>query len=366
MLTAWSKFRRAQRAFRRAREGDVAITFALAVDPDPRFCRRGRRLQPRQRGEGRPAGGARFHRPDGVEKRRHSRPAARCSNVGAKTTSLRCSTIPQAQEHPIHRELFDQRRIERRRSTARPTCRPPSWPSSASRRSPSPAASTAKWGSTRLRVALVLDNTGSMADNGKIDALQDRDQESADPTAERRHHQWRRLCVDHSLRQGRQCRCRATTIRPGITGSTGPISSRRRPNFDAERRASGPARPAPTATHSNGFTCVTRPGGTTTTFTIPSSGTYQGDICPSNSIGCYDSTPDTRRRRAILYQRSCAAATATPAIAPAPAAASQQGLLADDDDDRLPHTWFVDQDQVERLHHRPRRQSAARFPITTG
>lgn len=33
------------------------------------------------------------------------------------------------------------------------------------------ASSTAKWGITRLRVALVLDNTGSMADAGKIDAL---------------------------------------------------------------------------------------------------------------------------------------------------------------------------------------------------
>ena len=32
-------------------------------------------------------------------------------------------------------------------------------------------SSTAKWGSSRLRVALVLDNTGSMADNGKITAL---------------------------------------------------------------------------------------------------------------------------------------------------------------------------------------------------
>jgi Flp pilus assembly protein TadG len=34
------------------------------------------------------------------------------------------------------------------------------------------ASSTAKWGITRLRVALVLDNTGSMADNGKMAALQ--------------------------------------------------------------------------------------------------------------------------------------------------------------------------------------------------
>jgi len=33
------------------------------------------------------------------------------------------------------------------------------------------ASSTAKWGNTRLRVALVLDNTGSMADDGKMGAL---------------------------------------------------------------------------------------------------------------------------------------------------------------------------------------------------
>ncbi len=33
-------------------------------------------------------------------------------------------------------------------------------------------SSTAKWGSVRLRVALVLDNTGSMADDGKMAALQ--------------------------------------------------------------------------------------------------------------------------------------------------------------------------------------------------
>jgi Mg-chelatase subunit ChlD len=33
------------------------------------------------------------------------------------------------------------------------------------------STSTVKWGNNRLRVALVLDNTGSMSDNGKIDAL---------------------------------------------------------------------------------------------------------------------------------------------------------------------------------------------------
>src|SRR6185437_5532839 len=36
---------------------------------------------------------------------------------------------------------------------------------------PVSASSTAKWGSNRLRVALVLDNTGSMAESGKMTAL---------------------------------------------------------------------------------------------------------------------------------------------------------------------------------------------------
>ena len=36
---------------------------------------------------------------------------------------------------------------------------------------PVSATSTAKWGTSRLRVALALDNTGSMADNGKLAAL---------------------------------------------------------------------------------------------------------------------------------------------------------------------------------------------------
>src|SRR5258708_11342038 len=33
-------------------------------------------------------------------------------------------------------------------------------------------SSTAAWGNTRMRVAMVLDNTGSMADNGKMPAMQ--------------------------------------------------------------------------------------------------------------------------------------------------------------------------------------------------
>ena len=68
------------------------------------------------------------------------------------------------------------------------------------------SSSTVKWGSSRLRVALVLDNTGSMADSGKIAALKTATSKSADPVEERRHRQWRRLCLDRSVREGRQSR----------------------------------------------------------------------------------------------------------------------------------------------------------------
>src|SRR5262249_53863320 len=34
------------------------------------------------------------------------------------------------------------------------------------------ATSTTNWGNTRMRVAMILDNTGSMADNGKMAAMQ--------------------------------------------------------------------------------------------------------------------------------------------------------------------------------------------------
>ena len=58
-------------------------------------------------------------------------------------------------------------------------------------------SSTTAWGNVRMRVAMALDNTGSMAEDGKIGALQ---------TAESRQESRRRLYFDHSVRQGRQRR----------------------------------------------------------------------------------------------------------------------------------------------------------------
>ena len=65
------------------------------------------------------------------------------------------------------------------------------------------ASSTAKWGSNRLRVALVLDNTGSMAERRQDHRAQDRDRQSADAAQERGERRRRRLCLDHPVREGR-------------------------------------------------------------------------------------------------------------------------------------------------------------------
>ena len=68
------------------------------------------------------------------------------------------------------------------------------------------ASSTIAWGQSRLRVALVLDNTGSMADSGKIGALQTATKNLLNQLQVRRRQHRRRLRLDHSLREGRQRR----------------------------------------------------------------------------------------------------------------------------------------------------------------
>ena len=65
---------------------------------------------------------------------------------------------------------------------------------------------TVKWGNNRLRVALALDNTGSMDSDGKIGALKTATKNLLDSAQDRRHEQRRRLCVDRSVQQERECR----------------------------------------------------------------------------------------------------------------------------------------------------------------
>lgn len=63
-------------------------------------------------------------------------------------------------------------------------------------------SSTVKWGSSRLRVALVLDNTGSMADAGKINALKTATNNLLTQLKNVAVNNGDCLRVDYSLRQG--------------------------------------------------------------------------------------------------------------------------------------------------------------------
>ena len=69
--------------------------------------------------------------------------------------------------------------------------------------------STAAWSSqSLLRVALVLDNTGSMADAGKMPALQTAAKNMLSKLASASTTNGDGLCLDRSLREGRQSRRR--------------------------------------------------------------------------------------------------------------------------------------------------------------
>ena len=68
--------------------------------------------------------------------------------------------------------------------------------------------STTAWGNVRMRVAMALDNTGSMADNGKISALQNRrpNGDLIDQLSALAKNPGDVYISDRSVRQGRQRR----------------------------------------------------------------------------------------------------------------------------------------------------------------
>ncbi len=152
-------------------------------------------------------------------------------------------------------------------------------------------STTAKWGSSRLRVALALDNTGSMNDDGKLAALKTATKNLLTQLKGA-------VSVDGDI---------YVSIVPFVKdvnlGATNYTSlwenwidwSTTIPNNTTPSSSVGPGSSCPYSAGwgGNGYNCVTQPGGTSTTSTIPSSGSNAGYICPSNSIGCYDSVGTT-------------------------------------------------------------------------
>jgi Flp pilus assembly protein TadG len=169
-------------------------------------------------------------------------------------------------------------------------------------------SSTVKWGNTRLRVALVLDTTGSMDDDGKITAL--------------------KTATKNLLTQLQGAAAQNGDVYVSIVPfskdvNLGPanytsswidwtewedeppyIKTNKPSNWDDI----GPGDSCPFSTYSHGFRCQVNPtNGSSTTSDIPSSGTYRGYICPTIDTGakldrkgsvyyngCYNSVQATR------------------------------------------------------------------------
>ena len=168
-------------------------------------------------------------------------------------------------------------------------------------------SSTAKWGSARLRVALVLDNTGSMADAGKMTALKTATKNLLDQLQAA-------ASVDGDVYVSIIPFSKNVNLGPSnysadwidwIDWAKEPaiLQSSKPSNWDQV----GPGSSCPFSSYTYGFQCTTGPAnGSSTTSTIPSSGSYAGYICPSVDSGyrdsakigiyyngCYNSIPTT-------------------------------------------------------------------------
>ncbi len=141
---------------------------------------------------------------------------------------------------------------------------------------------TTKWGNSRLRVALVLDNTGSMAENGKMTALQSATKnllsqlQSAASTNGDVYVSIVPFVKDVNLDSSNYNASWIdwTDWEAAPSGST--------PNG-----STGPGDSCPYSWFT-GYTCLNAPNGSQISY-IPSSGTYSGYICPSTAHGCYNS-----------------------------------------------------------------------------
>jgi Flp pilus assembly protein TadG len=169
MMSAWTKFRNALRAFRGAHTGNVAIIFAIATLPIIA-------------GVGFAVDYSRANAVKAAMQSALDATALMISKEAATDTAAQLQT--NAQKYFL--ALFTQKQALSPTVTASYTTTggtevmlngtadvPTSLLGIIGYNTITvTGSSTTKWGSNRLRVALVLDNTGSMADNGKMPALQ--------------------------------------------------------------------------------------------------------------------------------------------------------------------------------------------------
>jgi Flp pilus assembly protein TadG len=152
------------------------------------------------------------------------------------------------------------------------------------------SSSTAAWGNTRMRVAMVLDNTGSMAQNGKMAAMQTAAKDMID-TLSGYNKQTGDVYISiipftKDVNVGKT-NVGASWINWTEWEAEPPILINNKSSaFNSA--VGGSTCPFTKSTH--GFTCMDRPAtlpGATAAQNnkIPSSGTYAGYICPSMDSG---------------------------------------------------------------------------------
>ena len=152
------------------------------------------------------------------------------------------------------------------------------------------ASSVAKWGSTRLRVALVLDTTGSMSSDGKIDALKTSTKNLLTQLQAAASTDGDVLVsivpFSKNVNAGAS-NYNATWIdwtdwedEPASIKTTKPS------NWESV----GPGSACPFTTSNDGFRCAPSPVSSSEVSNIPSSGTYNGYICPGTDTGGDDTT----------------------------------------------------------------------------
>ena len=169
--------------------------------------------------------------------------------------------------------------------------------------------STTAWGNVKMRVALVLDNTGSMAQNGKITALRNAvagtggliDQLSA--LAKNNGDVYISVIPFAKVVNAGASNYGASWIdwtdwlSPPTSQQANTVLSSTQASLPINWHGIGPGMTCPFTNNSGGFTCMTAPTNASSSASkIPSTGAYTGYICPSvdyNSHtsynGCWDS-----------------------------------------------------------------------------
>ena len=176
---------------------------------------------------------------------------------------------------------------------------------------PVSTSSTVVWGQTKLWVALVLDNTGSMSQTdasgtSKMSALKTASGQLL-------------TILQHAAATPGDVQVSIVPFAKLVNVGTSNVNASwidwtdwrappPTPASGAIPGSTGPGSACPWVRANDGFDCVTSPTSTTITQTVPSSGAYAGYICPSwvetytssgslagmgghHFNGCYDSTP---------------------------------------------------------------------------